>query len=186
MIRPPRTRGSMTRTMTSEAPILENPDPATLADEVLKALKYRVGKDTTVATQYDWLTASIKVVRANGLRPRPFPLAAKHSQASRLSTFAKGSLSTRSTFTNCGFFKKPPLMEKPSVNRASRHAAAAALALFRCSSRLPEAVLTALRRSRPEMPPALGPRLPMDSASAEKSWAGLRMCACPCRAIITF
>ncbi|GLQ81963.1 alpha-1,4 glucan phosphorylase [Mesorhizobium huakuii] len=27
------------------------------------ALKYRVGKDTTVATQYDWLTASIKVVR---------------------------------------------------------------------------------------------------------------------------
>jgi len=49
--------------MTSEAPILENPDPATLADEVLKALKYRVGKDTTVATQYDWLTASIKVVR---------------------------------------------------------------------------------------------------------------------------
>ena len=53
----------MTRTMTSEAPILENPDPATLADEVLKALKYRVGKDTTVATQYDWLTASIKVVR---------------------------------------------------------------------------------------------------------------------------
>lgn len=27
------------------------------------ALKYRVGKDTTVATPYDWLTASIKVVR---------------------------------------------------------------------------------------------------------------------------
>ncbi|PTE09449.1 glycogen/starch/alpha-glucan phosphorylase [Mesorhizobium helmanticense] len=53
----------MTRAMTSEAPILENPDPKTLADEVLKALKYRVGKDTTVATQYDWLTASIKVVR---------------------------------------------------------------------------------------------------------------------------
>ncbi|TIO07745.1 MAG: glycogen/starch/alpha-glucan family phosphorylase [Mesorhizobium sp.] len=53
----------MTSTMTSEAPILENSDPKALADEVLKALKYRLGKDTTVATQYDWLTASIKVVR---------------------------------------------------------------------------------------------------------------------------
>ncbi|WP_421913873.1 glycogen/starch/alpha-glucan phosphorylase [Mesorhizobium sp.] len=55
----------MTRAMTSEAPqpALENPDPKTLAEEVLMSLKYRVGKDTTVATQYDWLTASIKVVR---------------------------------------------------------------------------------------------------------------------------
>ncbi|GLS40227.1 alpha-1,4 glucan phosphorylase [Mesorhizobium tianshanense] len=53
----------MTRAMTSEAPILENSDPKALADEVLKALKYRLGKDTSVATQYDWLTASIKVVR---------------------------------------------------------------------------------------------------------------------------
>jgi starch phosphorylase len=53
----------MTRAMTSEDPILENSDPKALADEVLKALKYRLGKDTSVATQYDWLTASIKVVR---------------------------------------------------------------------------------------------------------------------------
>ncbi|MFA6156121.1 glycogen/starch/alpha-glucan phosphorylase [Mesorhizobium sp.] len=55
----------MTRAMTSQAPRpeLENPDPKTLAAEVLSALKYRVGKDTTVATQYDWLTASIMVVR---------------------------------------------------------------------------------------------------------------------------
>jgi starch phosphorylase len=55
----------MTSAMTSEPlpPLLENPDPETLAREVLVALKYRVGKDTTVATQYDWLTASIKVVR---------------------------------------------------------------------------------------------------------------------------
>ncbi|MER9951381.1 glycogen/starch/alpha-glucan phosphorylase [Mesorhizobium sp. M0047] len=57
----------MTSAMTSESeplpPLLENPDPETLAREVLMALKYRVGKDTTVATQYDWLTASIKVVR---------------------------------------------------------------------------------------------------------------------------
>ncbi len=34
-----------------------------LAAEVLQALKYRIGKDATVATPYDWLTASIKVVR---------------------------------------------------------------------------------------------------------------------------
>ncbi|MET3591272.1 starch phosphorylase [Mesorhizobium shonense] len=49
--------------MTIEAPALDNPDPKTLAEEVLMSLKYRVGKDTTVATPYDWLTASIKVVR---------------------------------------------------------------------------------------------------------------------------
>ncbi|RUV03132.1 glycogen/starch/alpha-glucan phosphorylase [Mesorhizobium sp. M1A.F.Ca.IN.020.06.1.1] len=49
--------------MTIEAPALDHPDPRTLAEEVLMSLKYRVGKDTTVATPYDWLTASIKVVR---------------------------------------------------------------------------------------------------------------------------
>ncbi|MBX3581244.1 MAG: glycogen/starch/alpha-glucan phosphorylase [Rhizobiaceae bacterium] len=43
--------------------ILATTDPETLAAEVLRALKYRVGKDTTVATPYDWLTASIVVVR---------------------------------------------------------------------------------------------------------------------------
>ena len=53
----------MTSAMTIEAPALDNPDPKTLAEEVLLSLKYRVGKDTTVATPYDWLTASIKVVR---------------------------------------------------------------------------------------------------------------------------
>ncbi|TPL69217.1 glycogen/starch/alpha-glucan phosphorylase [Mesorhizobium sp. B2-3-15] len=53
----------MTSAMTIEAPALDNPDPKTLAEEVLMSLKYRVGKDTTVATQYDWLTATIKVVR---------------------------------------------------------------------------------------------------------------------------
>lgn len=55
--------GDMADAMTSTASILEIPDPKTLADEVLLALKYRVGKGTSVATQYDWLTASIKVVR---------------------------------------------------------------------------------------------------------------------------
>lgn len=56
-------RGEMTSAMTTEVPVLDNPDPKTLAEEVLMSLKYRVGKDTTVATPYDWLTASIKVVR---------------------------------------------------------------------------------------------------------------------------
>jgi len=41
----------------------EDPDPQALAAEILKVLRYRVGKDTTVATRYDWLTASIQVVR---------------------------------------------------------------------------------------------------------------------------
>jgi starch phosphorylase len=45
------------------APAQQTPDPAALAAEILEVLKYRVGKDTTVATQYDWLTAAIKVVR---------------------------------------------------------------------------------------------------------------------------
>ena len=55
----------MTRALTSELPlpILENSDPATLSSEILKALKYRIGKDATVATPHDWLTASINVVR---------------------------------------------------------------------------------------------------------------------------
>ncbi|MCC2689004.1 MAG: glycogen phosphorylase [Rhizobiaceae bacterium] len=38
-------------------------DPDKLAAEILEALKYRVGKDATVATPHDWLSASIKVVR---------------------------------------------------------------------------------------------------------------------------
>ncbi len=54
----------MTLDMTSELrPILENSDPESLATEILKALRYRGGKDAAVATPHDWLTASIKVVR---------------------------------------------------------------------------------------------------------------------------
>ena len=51
--------------MKSEAPETElaGEDPGRLAAEILEALKYRVGKDATVATPHDWLTASIKVVR---------------------------------------------------------------------------------------------------------------------------
>ena len=50
---------------TTELPRLNltHPDPKTLAADIVKALKYRVGKDATVATPEDWLTASIKVVR---------------------------------------------------------------------------------------------------------------------------
>ncbi len=55
----------MAGVMTSKLPrtILATADPETLAAEILRAMKYRIGKDMTVATPYDWLTASIKVVR---------------------------------------------------------------------------------------------------------------------------
>ena len=43
-------------------PTIDDSDPKALAAEILTALRYRVGKDATVATPYDWLTASIKVV----------------------------------------------------------------------------------------------------------------------------
>jgi len=42
---------------------LHDTDTETLANDILKCLTYRVGKDATVATPYDWLTAAIKVVR---------------------------------------------------------------------------------------------------------------------------
>jgi starch phosphorylase len=44
-------------------PKLNDSDPKTLAAEILKSLTYRIGKDATVATQHDWLAASIFVVR---------------------------------------------------------------------------------------------------------------------------
>ena len=44
-------------------PILNDTDPKTLATEIVQSLTYRLGKDVTVATPHDWLTASIKVVR---------------------------------------------------------------------------------------------------------------------------
>ncbi|MCX7303391.1 MAG: glycogen/starch/alpha-glucan phosphorylase [Hyphomicrobiales bacterium] len=43
--------------------VLATSDPETLAAEILRALKYRVGKDMTVAKPHDWLTAAIQVVR---------------------------------------------------------------------------------------------------------------------------
>jgi starch phosphorylase len=38
-------------------------DSKSLASEILKSLTYRVGKDATVATRYDWLSAVSRVVR---------------------------------------------------------------------------------------------------------------------------
>jgi len=44
-------------------PVAPQAAPGTLADEILKALMFRVGKNASVATGHDWLNASIKVVR---------------------------------------------------------------------------------------------------------------------------
>jgi len=55
----------MSGNMTFDLPkqTLANSDPKALAAEILKSLRYRTGKDATVATPHDWLTASIQVVR---------------------------------------------------------------------------------------------------------------------------
>lgn len=55
----------MDQATSSELPIFaeHDNDPKALAEEILKSLTYRVGKDASVATPYDWLAASIKVVR---------------------------------------------------------------------------------------------------------------------------
>jgi len=51
----------------SNGPLLEptpkSSDPALLAADIVNRLTYRIGKDATVATQDDWLTAVILVVR---------------------------------------------------------------------------------------------------------------------------
>lgn len=44
-------------------PVTTNPAPGTLADEIVKALMFRIGKNPSVATNYDWLNAAIRVVR---------------------------------------------------------------------------------------------------------------------------
>ncbi len=53
----------MTSSLDAASLATLNPDPKSLADEILKALRYRLGKDETVATPHDWLDASIRVVR---------------------------------------------------------------------------------------------------------------------------
>src|SRR5690606_40507917 len=42
-----------------------NVDPAVvaLANEIVRSLTYRLGKNASVATRYDWLSATIRVVR---------------------------------------------------------------------------------------------------------------------------
>ncbi len=51
-------------TIAMKPALHKNPtDARTLASEILSCLTYRIGKDATVATQYDWLAATIKVVR---------------------------------------------------------------------------------------------------------------------------
>ncbi|MEL6600996.1 MAG: hypothetical protein AAFR40_15875, partial [Pseudomonadota bacterium] len=37
--------------------------PDNLAEEIINRLTFRIGKDATVATPHDWLTAAILVVR---------------------------------------------------------------------------------------------------------------------------
>ncbi len=44
-------------------PVAPKAAPGTLAEEILKALMFRVGKNANVATDHDWLSAAIKVVR---------------------------------------------------------------------------------------------------------------------------
>ena len=50
--------------MTAETMISDaTTDLSPLAKEIMERLTYRIGKNATVATEYDWLTASILVVR---------------------------------------------------------------------------------------------------------------------------
>jgi glycogen phosphorylase len=55
----------MNPTMTSQQTpaVGADTDPRKLAVEIIECLKYRVGKEPSVATRHDWLAASIKVVR---------------------------------------------------------------------------------------------------------------------------
>ena len=52
-----------TKTVELKRPFVSNPHPTNLASEILTSLRYRIGKDATVATPHDWLAASISVVR---------------------------------------------------------------------------------------------------------------------------
>jgi len=51
------------KTVELQRPFVSNLHPTNLASEILTALRYRIGKDASVATQHDWLAASISVVR---------------------------------------------------------------------------------------------------------------------------
>lgn len=51
------------KTVELQRPSVSSPHPTNLASEILTNLRYRLGKDASVATQHDWLAASISVVR---------------------------------------------------------------------------------------------------------------------------
>src|SRR5262245_49569640 len=51
------------KTVELQRPSVSSPHPTNLASEILTSLRYRLGKDASVATQHDWLAASISVVR---------------------------------------------------------------------------------------------------------------------------
>ncbi|WP_442583813.1 glycogen/starch/alpha-glucan phosphorylase [Mesorhizobium sp. ASY16-5R] len=54
----------MLKAMAAEIPDQSlKSDPKSLSADILNVLRYRVGKDPSVATQHDWLSAAIKVVR---------------------------------------------------------------------------------------------------------------------------
>ena len=50
------------KTVELQRPSVSSPHPTNLASEILTSLRYRLGKDASVATQHDWLAASISVV----------------------------------------------------------------------------------------------------------------------------
>ncbi|MGQ2901642.1 glycogen/starch/alpha-glucan phosphorylase [Neoaquamicrobium sediminum] len=54
---------TLTRTSASDHAAARQVDVLKLAAEIIECLKYRVGKEPSVATRHDWLAASIKVVR---------------------------------------------------------------------------------------------------------------------------
>ncbi|RED14080.1 glycogen/starch/alpha-glucan phosphorylase [Pontivivens insulae] len=57
-------RGQMDTTdMNLPSPTPKSSDPARLAADIVDRLTYRIGKDATVATPDDWLTAAVLVVR---------------------------------------------------------------------------------------------------------------------------
>ena len=60
---PIRTTDNTARKPAASMGVSADPAVVALANEILRSLTYRVGKNASVATGYDWLHATIKVVR---------------------------------------------------------------------------------------------------------------------------
>lgn len=60
---PMQANENIARKQTVGLGVSANPAVVALANEILRSLTYRVGKNASVATGYDWLHATIKVVR---------------------------------------------------------------------------------------------------------------------------